>query len=238
VQSRWGHALLRFVEADPDPLDDPILGFVADPGGPTLSLWKGLVGGYPVIADLGPLHWALGTYVRDQLRPVSRWVLPTTGAQRRALVEALARWYSTSAPGRYTFAGNNCAWALLRFLDEAGLVPVPPDRGLARRVPTRLPEVLRASLREAPPIPSVGATIDRAAQALGVPFAELRAGVWPPYIGPLLALDAQDRLRLLLNVDVPPDAAEALRASLPEGTRPDLVALYGIAPLPPGAYAP
>jgi len=238
VQSRWGHALLRFVDADADALDDAVLGFVADPGGPTLSLWSGVVGGYPVIADLGPLHWVMATYVRDQLRPVTRWVLPTDAQARGRLVETLTRWSAPGAtdPGGYTFAGNNCAWALLRYLDAAGVAPLPAARGLGPHIPTRLPRHVQAKLRPAPPIPALGDVVARAAGALGIPFARARAGDWPDDVSPLLGWPPDDILRLLLNVDVPAPAAEALRGALPENTRADLVALYGVEPLGADAY--
>ena len=87
---RWGHALLRFVAHGGDPLDDVVLGLVAVPDSPRISYWAGLTGGYPLAPELGTMTWALQTFVRDQDRPLTRWALPSTAAQRHALLRDLA----------------------------------------------------------------------------------------------------------------------------------------------------
>lgn len=47
--------------------------------------------------------------------------------------------------GRYTFLGQNCASALIRYFEAAEL-PARPGRSVARRVPTKLSEFLNESL--------------------------------------------------------------------------------------------
>lgn len=47
--------------------------------------------------------------------------------------------------GRYTFLGQNCASALIRYFEKAEL-PARPGRSVARRIPTKLSEFLNESL--------------------------------------------------------------------------------------------
>jgi hypothetical protein len=242
VQSRWGHALLRFVDGG-DPLDDVVIAFVAMPERPRVSVWRGLTGGYPLEMDAGSLAWALGAYVRDQMRPVRRWVLPTTAPERAALVDAAVRWAAEPAlRGRYTFFGNNCATALGRFLRDAGLIA--EGRGWARRVPTRLPAAwtLARPARPVADVPALGRAMQRAADTLGVSLADVRAGRWRPAAeatgvqggwDALGTLSVPDRLVLLWTVDLaPPDAREALLAGLPPPeARPSLEEVFGVVPV-------
>lgn len=236
VQSRWGHAMLRFVDGG-DPFDDAVLAFVAAPDGPRLSLWKGLVGGYPVVPELGSLAWALGAYVRDQLRPVSRWVVPTSAEERARTVGTLDRWRrQPELGGTYTFAGNNCAWAMARFLAEAGVAPLPAPDVLASHVPTQLAGQLRDHLRPAPSIPTPGELLASVAESLATTSEALRAGRWPPATDTLLAFSPMDRRRVILNLDPPPEVVDALLASLPADTPMDLSEAYGVRALPDDAY--
>jgi hypothetical protein len=241
IQSRWGHALLRFVDGG-DPFDDVVIAFVAMPDRPRVSVWKGLTGGYPLEMDAGRLAWALGAYVRDQLRPVRRWVLPTDSAERGRVIDEAARWAADpSRRGRYTFVGNNCATALGRFLTSAGVVT--GAAGWGRRVPTRLPAAwtLARPARAAPDVPALGSVLLRAGAALGVPLSDVRAGRWTHPGGaatgeawePLRALSVADRLVLLWTVDLaPPDARDALLASLPApALRPSLEEVFGVVPM-------
>ncbi len=237
VQSRWGHAMLRFVDGG-DPFDDAIVAFVASPDGPRLSLWKGLFGGYRVVPELGSLAWALGAYVRDQLRPVSRWVIPSTPEQRTTLVATLERWSANADhAGDYTFVGNNCAWAMARFLADAGVAPLPESDVLSGHVPTRLAGQLRGHLRPAPPIPTPGELLARVAGRLATTPEALRAGRWPTQTDALLALSPMDRRRVVLNLDPPTDVVDALLASIPPDPPMDLAEAYGVRALPDDAYA-
>ncbi len=236
VQSRWGHAMLRFVDGG-DPFDDAIVAFVASPDGPRLSLWTGLLGGYPVVPELGSLAWALGAYVRDQLRPVSRWVLPTTPEQRTTLVATLERWQANAdLAGDYTFVGNNCAWAMARFLADAGVAPLPESDVLASHVPTRLAGQLRGQLRPAPPIPTPAELLARVAGSLATTPEALRAGCWPTQTDALLALSPMDRRRVVLNLDPPTEVVDALLAAIPPDPPMDLAEAYGVQALPDDAY--
>lgn len=236
VQSRWGHVMLRFVDGG-DPFDDAIVAFVASPDGPRLSLWKGLVGGYPVVPELGSLAWALGAYVRDQLRPVTRWVIPTSPEQRAGMVTTLERWQTHAHhAGDYTFVGNNCAWAMARFLADAGVAPLPEGDILASHVPTRLAGQLRGQLRPAPPIPTPGELLARVADRLATTPEALRAGRWPATTDALLALSPMDRRRVVLNLDPPPEVVDALLSAIPADTPMDLAEAYGVRALPDDAY--
>ena len=238
VQSRWGHAMLRFVDGG-DPFDDAILAFVASPDGPRLSLWKGLGGGYPVVPELGSLAWALGAYVRDQLRPVSRWVVPTSTGQRATLVATLERWSANAHhAGDYTFVGNNCAWAMARFLADAGVTQLPEADVLTSHVPNGLADQLRGQLQPAPPIPTPAGLLARVADRLITTPEALRAGRWPTQNDALLSLSPMDRRRIVLNLDPPAEVVDALLASIPTEAPMDLAEAYGVRALPDDAYGP
>jgi hypothetical protein len=117
---RWGHALLRFVAHGGDPLDDVVLGLVAVPDSARISYWTGLTGGYPLAPELGTMTWALQTFVRDQDRPLTRWALPSTAAQRHALLRDLA---ARSGLGPHDAPLRNASPGAQRTL------PLTPDGG-------------------------------------------------------------------------------------------------------------
>ena len=254
---RWGHALLRFVAHGGDPLDDVVLGLVAVPDSPRISYWTGLTGGYPLAPELGTMTWALQTFVRDQDRPLTRWALPSTAAQRHALLRDLAERSGlgpegaplrdaspgaqrtlpltpVSGPGgfgNYTFAGNNCARALVDRLVDAGMVE--EGDAFATHIPSQLGRALApvgGPLRELPAVPGLGALYARVGEHLGISTRDVRRGAWPRDTGGLASLPVADRLALLWTVEMaPPAAREALLASLPPpNARPSLAEVFGV----------
>lgn len=92
IGSRWGHSMLRFIDGDNDPLNDLVLGFVAEVDTPSLSLSKGLSGGYPVIPLVQPLRLFIASYVRDEGRPLERHIFPTSEGDRNEVIDTLAAW--------------------------------------------------------------------------------------------------------------------------------------------------
>jgi len=186
LYSRFGHAMLRFIDRDDDPLNDLMLSFVALIDEPQISLRKGILGGYrilPLVKTTGDF-WV--QYVRDENRPLERWVIPTTEKERRELVESLENLVEEGDSKKYSFFKNNCSRLLTEFLEFAGL----PSVGHLPRIPTHIPGFLDQNLLNPYPkvlVRSVTPLLEKAAKALDVSLIDLKEGEhWPEDAASLL----------------------------------------------------
>jgi len=118
--SWWGHLLLRFVGSGTQPEKDFAVGFVADFNDFPLNKYKGLMGGYTVMAKLDTLENYYRDYVVNQNREFVRYPLASTQLQRDLLKENLKAWIKDpTKPGSYSFAKNNCVGLMGNLLEES-----------------------------------------------------------------------------------------------------------------------
>ena len=101
AESSFGHAMLRLVDADQNPLNDTVLSFVAsnlsdeaqNETNEYISLAerifgrmkinaKGIVGQYPISTLIMPLKNFVSQYTRDEDRVLQRIIIPTNASQR------------------------------------------------------------------------------------------------------------------------------------------------------------
>lgn len=225
--SRWGHALLRFVDGDGDPFDDLVLAFGAELDRPRVSLWRGVVGGYEAVPMVRRLGWIYLDYVQEQGRALDRVPLPSDPALVASLLASLGA-RAASGLGPYTFFKANCAGLLVDLLEEAGF-PRPESGG---RIPVRLGDAF-AEVGAAPLPPTQvglpGPLLTEAAALAQLSEDQLRLGDWPAGTAKLLApLPAIDRQRLLYALHPPAAERAALLASLPPPQdRPPLTEILG-----------
>lgn len=123
-ESLAGHVSLRLVRRDSEsvagPSFDPVIQFVALTGGETAGLAyaaRGISGGYPLVVLTTTAGDALAEAKREN-RTIRRFHLRLTSVETRRLLqrvwEAERRSYS-----RYFFFTDNCAAAMLEFIDSA-----------------------------------------------------------------------------------------------------------------------
>lgn len=237
VASRWGHALLRFVDEDGDPFNDLVLAFGAELDRPRVSLWRGVVGGYTAVTLVRRMGWIYLDYVQEQGRSLDRVPLPSDPEHVAALLAALGE-RDREGLGPYTFFKANCAGLLVDLLVDAGF----PRPDAPARIPVHLDQTL-AEVGVAPLPPAhVGlpnAVFVRAAALAGISEQALRSGDWPPGTAARLGeLAEADRLRLLHAVSPPSAERAALLASLPPPSeRAPLTEVLGFDELSPDLYA-
>ncbi|CAM3947713.1 hypothetical protein CCOS865_04376 [Pseudomonas reidholzensis] len=148
--SRFGHVALRLVVCAPervrvgpecaeDVFDHIVLSFAAGIADPTLSLWKGLTGGYAIGLFATDFHDVYQQYTIDEFRSLSALPIVLDDRQKDFLVRALSEvhWHYSND---YRFFSHNCAselqWALNSStqafaVDAQPLLPTPrvrPDR--------------------------------------------------------------------------------------------------------------
>ncbi|GEM_PF-4108166 len=94
VESKFGHALFRFVDNDSDPGNDITISFVADVNGPKASNIGGVVGKYGVYPEVKSLRLFIKQYVKDQSRPLERHIIPSNTSMHHDLFQTLNGWWS------------------------------------------------------------------------------------------------------------------------------------------------
>uniref|UniRef100_UPI00356619F4 lipoprotein N-acyltransferase Lnb domain-containing protein n=1 Tax=Halobacteriovorax sp. TaxID=2020862 RepID=UPI00356619F4 len=94
VESKFGHALFRFVDGDSDPGNDITISFVADVNGPKASNISGVIGKYGVYPEVKSLRLFIKQYVKDQSRPLERHIIPSNEIMHRELVKTLDSWWN------------------------------------------------------------------------------------------------------------------------------------------------
>lgn len=93
VQSKFGHALFRFVDNDDDPGNDITISFVADVNGPKASNVSGVIGKYGVYPEVKSLRLFIKQYVKNQSRPLERFLIPSNKEMRNSLIQSLHEWW-------------------------------------------------------------------------------------------------------------------------------------------------
>lgn len=178
IESSFGHALLRFVERDGDVIQDSVLSFVALIDEPALNYKKGMLGGYPVFAQVGSFGEFIQHYLETEERPLDRYIIPTDSKIRKNIIETLKGWVSKpGGMGGYKFLSNNCAGVLVEFLKQSGLYT-----GLQVPVPSLLPDQMKS--RYLTPYPVIrtltsAPVFEKLAYKLDVKVETLKAGGWP-----------------------------------------------------------
>lgn len=199
--SRFGHALLRFVDDNNLWSDDLTLSFVADLNEPELSISKGLFGGYSITAEVKPLNEFWFDYARNEERPLERHIIPATREEIRELIGVLESWRDApSKAGNYTFTSNNCAGVLTKLFEEAGFT----HSVIKPTIPTRVPNWLERSFLSPFPhlqVKTPGPVLKKARTLLGVTERELISGKkWPADAAEtLLAQFDEAELKLLFQ---------------------------------------
>lgn len=122
LASRFGHALLRFVDKDGLWANDAVVSFGALSEEETYSLWKGVFGGYPILPQVMNLHEYWTQYTKTERRDLKRYVLNLSPEQLEQFIDVSFKYIQ--APEKlknYTFTKNNCVGVISKFLIEAGL---------------------------------------------------------------------------------------------------------------------
>ena len=145
IASRFGHSLLRFIDSDSNYTNDIVVNFAAWTEDVTYEIRKGLMGDYPVFAELNFLTVFWDRYVALEDRPLERFIIPSTKDQRKLLVKNLKKFVNKpSALGQYTFLNNNCSKVLAKVLIESGFPHV--WAGISGRVPVLFDNWLEDSM--------------------------------------------------------------------------------------------
>ena len=139
-----GHAMLRFVSATGQPLNDIVISFVADVTDPSLDIIKAVNGSYTAIISAETLNSTLARYVYGEQRDLTRFPIPTSLEQREKLLSILKE--IANRPPRdattYAFAWRNCMTLLLKTLNEATILKL---NSFDVR-PSEIPRVVEQSL--------------------------------------------------------------------------------------------
>ena len=140
MASRFGHALLRFVDKDGLWANDIVISFGALSDTEKLSLVKGVFGGYPILPEVMTLHEYWNRYTQVESRDLRRYVLNLDKKQLDHFLDITFEYVKNPEKLKnYTFTKNNCVGVISKFLIEAGLT-VDDKQAI---VPTRVHKWLR-----------------------------------------------------------------------------------------------
>lgn len=142
IESRFGHAMLRFVDDDHISKNDLALSFMADVDSVGGTQFKGLMGSFKVFPQVRLFGNEVRYYTFEDDRPLDRYIIPTTAEIRHQLVQNLFDANGKQGFGQYTFFKNNCAGALLQFLKNGG-IDIPKKISVNRIIPTGIPKFLK-----------------------------------------------------------------------------------------------
>lgn len=154
AESRWGHALLRFVDDDADNFNDLIVGFIADVDDATIRSWKGLSGGYRATMEMTTIGNYIQFYNRDQGRTLTRHIITGDPAKIARLIALIERYANDpSFAGKYYFIQRNCAVILQSMLTSSGfpshrpaIKPVSVGKALQKAAIAPYPTLAMVSL--------------------------------------------------------------------------------------------
>jgi hypothetical protein len=124
IESTFGHALLRFIDNDPDPYNDVTLAFVADVPTPSTSIFKGVYGSYKVIADVQSFGLFLSLYTYGEGRYLERYPLDLSSEQIQKIGWTIVNSFKSGTDifsknlnrSHYSFFKSNCSTLLAAFL--------------------------------------------------------------------------------------------------------------------------
>ncbi|OYZ13372.1 MAG: hypothetical protein B7Y39_17975 [Bdellovibrio sp. 28-41-41] len=237
IESSFGHALLRFVETDGDAIQDSILSFVALIDEPVLNYKKGIMGGYPVIAQVGSFGEFIQTYLETEERPLDRYIIPTDAKIRKNIVETLKKWLSKpGGMGGYKFLSNNCAGVLVEFLKQSGL-----STGFQAPVPSLLPAQMKS--RYLTPYPvirtfTIAPIFEKLAYEFNVKVEILKAGNWPrEAINRFKSIPPSALAQLYFRASpIDEEVRSAMQSLILKNGPLDLANVYGIKKIPNVIY--
>lgn len=122
LASRFGHALLRFVDKDGLWANDAVVSFGALSEEENYSIWKGIFGGYPFLPQVMNLHEYWTQYTKTEKRDLKRYVLNLSPDQLDKFLNISFDYIlHPEKLKNYTFTKNNCVGVVSKFLIEAGL---------------------------------------------------------------------------------------------------------------------
>ena len=88
-ESRFGHALFRFVDSNRKAANDMVVGYVAQVDSPGVNYFKGLFGGYALVPEIKPLREYHQQYAGDQERFLDRYLISSTPQLRQSIFNQL-----------------------------------------------------------------------------------------------------------------------------------------------------
>lgn len=89
VESRYGHAMLRFVDTSRSSNNDITLGFVADLENSSTNYVKGIIGSYPVFPILRTLGDFVEQYIKGEERALKRYIIPISSSDLNSMISQL-----------------------------------------------------------------------------------------------------------------------------------------------------
>ncbi len=124
-ESYFGHVFLRFVDRDDDPLNDIVVNFnqmILDPQ----KMYAKSFGGYPMVPKFFTLMDSFVAYMKLEVRPLRRFIIPTSPRLMSNLKHVLKA--LVDAPyllEDYHYTQNNCLTGILKALKAAGYPVLP-----------------------------------------------------------------------------------------------------------------
>lgn len=176
IGSQWGHVMVRFVHKGGKISKNMVVSFEADVNEPSLSLLKGIYGGYGTIPVVRPLDEVWERYVRNEGRSLKRTIIPTNTLIRGKMIENLVAYNKNpKLLGKYRFFSNNCADGVAQFLIDSNF-----NYDLAGiAIPKNFNEYLERSLLNLYPtvaIRGINPILNKASKVLGLSKEDLYLG--------------------------------------------------------------
>lgn len=180
IFSKYGHALIRFVNKNGLWANDIMISFVADIDTAKVDYARGLNGGYKVAMEALTVHQYWNQYIVQGGRSLSRYIIPTSKVQILNVINQVQkRLQDPSSLGGYKFLTKNCASLLSQLLIDSGF-PYSTNR---TNVPTSIPSWLDSSLVNIYPkieVKSKKDIFDRAIKMLNISQENFERGKdWP-----------------------------------------------------------
>lgn len=150
IASRFGHALIRFVDKNGLWANDLVVSFGALSETEKLSLVKGVFGGYKILPEIMSFHEYWNRYTQNENRDLRRFVLNLDKKQLNQFLDVTFNYIKNPEKLKnYTFAKNNCVGVISKFLIEANLtvddkqaiVPARVHKWLKKNQLTVFPEL-------------------------------------------------------------------------------------------------
>lgn len=131
-ESISGHAFLRLIDADENPLNDTIISFSMLPLDPSRTYAK-TFGGFPNVPMVGSFAESMINYMRSENRPLRRYVIPATPKLLSHLKTVIRQVIEApSLINEYHFTQNNCLSGIMKVLKyvgypihDMGLIDIP-----------------------------------------------------------------------------------------------------------------
>lgn len=220
IESKWGHALLRFVDNDNNWANDPVLSFAANVTDKKMSQWKGLTGGYEVIPELSSLGEFWKYYTKAEGRSIQRYPLLLERKNLTYFIDELSKWNEDQTYfGKYYFTSNNCTTLIGDILTRSGVVSF--NRFNSR--PSHFPKWLQRNLIA--PYPAIEAlnpllALRKLHTILGIGLADFQRGKnWPENSFELISSEFTiQEMRVLRDhlLLMPQEVREKLNSHLPQ----------------------